>query len=241
MLRKAFYLFMIVFFIVASVATYLVVTTLNRADRSVVQPIGDFVRELVVPATPVILPDPALIVNQINDVARLETAIVDLEKIITAERGNTEFLFGVLGETLIFVAKGRVVAGVDFSEMEVSDIQVVDPDTVMVNLPPARIFDDLPVLDNENSYVADRDTGLLTRADVNLETDVRRAAEAALLEEALATGVIERADMNAQIFLRELLNGLGFSEVIFTDGPPPVPEPFEQEVPKGQVLATPTP
>lgn len=241
MLRKLFYGFLILFFILASVAVYFLIVTVNRADESVVQPLGDFVQELVVPATPVIMPDPALIVNQINDVARLETAVVDLEKVITAERGNTDFLFGALGETLIFVAKGRVVAGVDFSEMEENDIQMVNPNTVMVHLPPARIFDDLPVLDTEESYVADRDTGLLTRADVELETEVRQAAEDVLLEEAIASGVIERADANAETFIRELLNGLGFEQVVFTDAPPPEPSPFVQEVPKGQELATPTP
>ena len=240
MLRKLFYGFLIIFLVLASLATYLFIRTINATDDAIIEPIGDLVRQLVVPATPVILPDPSIIVNQINDVARLETAIVDMEKVITAER-NSDVLWGALGETLIFVANGRVVAGVDFAEMGPQDLAVIDPNTVMVHLPEAKIFDDLPVLDNEKSYVADRDTGLLTRADPELETEVRQVAEATIREEAVATGVIDQADQNAKLFMEEFLGGLGFENVIFTDAPPPEPPPFEQEVPKGQLLATPTP
>lgn len=240
MLRKFVYVFLILFFIVGSIAAYAVVRGVNRTDQAIVQPIGDLVRQLAVPATPVILPNPSLIVNQINDLARLETASVEVEKVITAER-NSEALWGALGETLIFVANGTVVAGVDFAEMQPGDVQVVDPDTVMVYLPEARIFEDLPVLNNEASYVADRDTGLLTRADPELETEVRRVAEATIREEASGTGVVDRANENARAFVRQMLNDLGFEYVIFTEGPPPVPTPYVQPVPKGQVLTTPTP
>ncbi len=239
MLRKIAYLMLILFFVLASLAAYAVISTANRADTAL-QPVGDLVRQLVIPATPVILPDPVLIVNQINDLARLETASVEMEKIITAER-NQEMLWGLLGESLIFVAHGKVVAGVDFSQMQPADIQVVDPDTVMVHLPEAEIFDDLPVLDNEKSYVADRDTGLFASADPQLETEVRRVAEQTIREEALATGILERADANAKEFVRNFLQELGFEEVIFTEDTPPVPEPYVQEVPKGYVIVTPTP
>jgi len=240
MLRKLFYGFLIIFLILGSIATYTVIRTLNATDNAIVQPIGDLVRQLVVPATPVILPDPTLIVNQINDVARLETATVELEKVITAER-NSDVLWGALGETLLFVAHGKVVAGIDFAEMGPDDLAVMGPTTVIVHLPDVKIFDDLPVLDNEKSYVADRDTGLLTRADPELETEVRQVAEQTIREEAVASGVLERADENARLFMEQFLTGLGFETVTFTDTPPPEPPPFEQEVPKGQVVATPTP
>jgi len=240
MLRKIVYLFLIIFFVMAAIVAYSVVSTVNRAQTGVMAPVGDLVRQLVIPATPVILPSATTIVQQINDLARLETASVEMEKVITAER-NSDVLWGALGETLIFVANGKMVAGIDFAEMEVEDLQVVDPDTVWVHLPPARVFDDLPVIDNERSYVADRDTGLLTRADPQLESEVRRVAEQTLREEALSSGVVERANENAQAFMRNFLVELGFENVEFYEDTPPVPPPFEQEVPKGHTIATPTP
>jgi len=139
------------------------------------------------------------------------------------------------------VANGKVVAGVDLSQMEPDDIQVVDPDTVMIHLPEAEIFTDLPILDNDQSYVADRDTGLFASADPQLETQVRQAAEDALLEEAYATSLLDRANVNAQQFMLTFMQGVGFTEVIFMAEKPPVPEPYIQEAPKGYVILTPTP
>ena len=137
---------------------------------------------------------------------------------------------------MVFVAYGKVVAGVDFSEMSVDDLQVVDAKTVRVHLPEAVLFDDLPALDNERSFVADRDTGLLTRADPKLETEVRRVAEGTIKEVALQSGVVDRADFNAQNYMLNFLQGLGFDNVEFYDVTPPTPPPFEQEVPKGFVV-----
>lgn len=239
MLRKLAYLFLIIFFVIGAIAAYTFVATVNKVG-TVGQPIGEFMQQLIIPATPVILPSSTTIVHQINDLARLETASVDLEKIVTAERNN-DYLWGAMGETMIFVANGKVVAGIDLANMTPADIQVVDPTTVMVHIPPAILFDDLPALNNEQSYVADRDTGLLTRADPQLETEVRRLAESVLIEEAMNSGVLEKANFNAQQFMLTFMQGLGFETVIFTDSTPPTAEPYVQEIPKGYVLATPTP
>ncbi len=243
MLRKMMYLFMIIFFIVGALAAFMVITAVravNQGVQGVAEPVGNLVNQLLIPATPAILPSSTTIVREINDLARLETASVEMEKIVTAERNN-DFLWGAMGESLIFVAYGKVVAGVDLARMEPEDIVVVDPVTVMVHLPEVELFDDLPALDSERSYVADRDTGLLTRADPELETEVRRVAEQRLKEEALASGVLETAEYNAQQYMRNFLEGLGFENVIFTDETPPVPEPYVQQIPKGYILLTPTP
>lgn len=241
MLRKLMYLFLIIFFLLASFAAYTAIVAVNKADNLIAQPLGNLVKELIVPATPVILPSSSTIVNQINDLTRLETASVELEKVVTAESGNNNFLWGMMGETMIFIAHGKVIAGVDFSEMNKEDMQVVDPDTVMLRLPPAKIFDDLPALDNDKSYVADRDTGFLVSADPQLESQVRQEAESVLREEAYATGLLDLANYNAQQYMLNFLQGLGFEQVIFTDDVPPTPVPYEQEVPKGYVLVTVTP
>ena len=241
MLRKLMYLFFIIFFIVATVAAYTLFATVNKLDNQVAEPIGDLVKQLIVPSTPVVLPSNTTIVHEINNLARLETASVEMEKIVTAERGDSDVLWGILGESMIFVAHGKVVAGVDLAQMQPEDIQVVDPVTVMVHLPEAGIFTDLPVLDNAKSYVADRDSGFLAGSDPQLETEVRQVAEARLREEAIASGVIETANVNAQQYMISFLQGLGFEEIIFTEDIPPTPVPFVQEVPKGYVLVTPTP
>lgn len=232
---------LIVFLAMGSFAAYTVIAGANKVDQAVVQPIGDLVRSLVVPATPVYIPSPTTIVTQINNLSRLETASIELEKVITAER-NQEALWGLLGESMVFVAHGKVIAGVDFAEMTVDDIQVYGPDTVLIHLPLAKTFDDLPALNTETSYVAHRGTGLLTRADASLETEVRKLAEVTIREEAKERGLVNLANQNAQNYMRDFLMSLGFTNVTFTDSTPPPPAvPFTQEIPKGYILVTPTP
>jgi len=245
LLGLAALLFVALAFLAVTVAQ-LVRTVNNTAEgaAAAVDPITDRVRQLFVPATPVILPDPATIVRQINDLARLETASYEMEKIVTAESEQDGLLGLLLGESMIFVAYGKVYAGVDFSRMTPADMVVVDPQTVRVHLPEAEIFTDIPVLDNERSYVADRDTGLLTNADPALETQVRQAAESAIREAATSSDILGRANTNAQTYMRNLLGGLGFTNIEFTDTTPPPAAPYQQDVPKGYYLlptATPAP
>lgn len=231
-LRSVAYISVIAFMGVLSFIAIMFFIGVNRTNEQVVEPISNLVRQLSLPVTPVILPNPATIIREINDLARLETASFEFEKVMTAET-RQDVLWGALGESMVFVAHGKVYAGVDFSDMAVDDVQVYDPVTVYVHLPPAEIFEDIPILDNEKSFVADRDTGILTRPDPQLEREVRLAAEEAIAEAARDSEILDRANENAQEFMTNFLQGLGFENIVFTeDSPKPAP-PFEQEVPKG--------
>ena len=64
----------------AAFATVALALTTNKA-ADVAQPVSDLVARLTAPATPVILPDPITIVQELNAVARLETAEYVAEKI----------------------------------------------------------------------------------------------------------------------------------------------------------------
>jgi hypothetical protein len=237
-MKKLAYALLIIFLVALTAAVFMLITTL-RGVQSITSPVGDLFRDLVVEATPVILPNPVLVVQEINSLARLETSSYSVQDVLQIER-NQDLLFGAFGETLLFVAYGEVIAGVDLSQMEPEDLQVVSPTTVIVHLPEAEIF--FSRLDNEKSYVADRDVGIFTNADPQLETLIRQEAEAQMLEAALGEGILETADEEAKAFMRSFLQGLGFEEVIFTDSTPPPVTPFVQEIPKGFVgTATPGP
>ena len=236
-MRKLAYFVVIIFFAVAAFTLFTVAMTVRNTSR-IAAPVGEMVRDLVVPATAVVLPDPVVLVREVRDLARLETASVSLEKVIRAERDN-ERLWGIFGEEMLFVAHGEVIAGVDLAKMQEDDIQVVDPDTVMIHVPEAEIFN--VVLDNEKSYVADRDKGFLASLDPQLETEVRRTAQRELLAAAEEAQILQRADANAEAYLRSFLQELGFENVIFTPATPPRAAPFEQEIPKGYELTTPVP
>ena len=82
-----------------------------------------------------------------------------------------------------------------------------------VKLPPTEVF--IAALDNEKSYVYNRDTGLLTKPDVNLETLVRQRAEEEILKAALEDGILDQAQTNAQAYLLKFFAALGFPNTIF--------------------------
>lgn len=235
-MKKLAYVLLVIFLVVATAAVFMLVVTL-RGVQSVTAPVGDLFRDLAVEATPVILPNPVVVVQEINSLARLETTSYAFQDVLQIER-NQDLLFGAFGETLLFVAYGEVIAGVDLSQMQPTDLQVVSPTTVMVHLPDAEIF--VTDLDNERSYVANRDIGIFTDADPQLETLIRQEADSRMLEAALENGILDRANGEAEAFIRSFLLGLGFEEVIFTDSTPPPAPTYVQEIPKGFV-GTPTP
>ncbi len=161
--------------------------------------------------TPTILPDPVTIIHEVRGLARLETIKFSLEKIITAETRQGVFEF-LVGDRLIFVAHGEVIAGVDLEKLAPEDLEVRNG-VLYVTLPEAEIF--VATLDNEQSYVYDREKGILTKGEVDLETEARRAAEREIEESALEDGILELAAQNAESFLDRLFRDLGFPEVIF--------------------------
>jgi len=198
---------------------FLISDNLRRVMQQTLQPVQDSAGAVstrmfeVLNPTPTILPDPVTIIHDIRSLARLETVQYSIEKVITAEVGQG--LFGVLfGDRLLFVAHGTVIAGVDLGKLTPEDLRV-ENNVLFVRLPPAEVF--IATIDNEKSYVYDRETGLFTKGNINLETEARQAAERAIAESALEDGILETAKTNAQAFLSLLLRDLGYPAVIFEE------------------------
>jgi hypothetical protein len=181
------------------------------------QPISDASSRLgtqvssILNPTPTILPDPVTIINEIRPIARLETIQYTLEKVIIAEEGQ-ELIAGLFGDRLLLVAHGTVIAGVDLSKLSAENLEFRDG-LLSIKLPDAEIFS--ASLDNDKTYVYDRDTGLFRKADRDLETLARQVAEAEILKAAIDDGILKQAAINAQVFLERLLEDLGYSQVIF--------------------------
>jgi hypothetical protein len=212
--------------VIFAVAAFLVFSavqqSLEQAQRAV-QPVADLSNNLgtqvaqVLNPTPTVIVDPVTIVRQVRSLARLETIQYTVEKVITAETGQGAF--GILfGDRLLFVAHGVVIAGVDLSLLGPDDLRVED-NVLYVQLPEPEIF--VATLDNERSYVYDREQGALTRGDVNLETTARRVAEQEIRDSALEDGILDQARQNAENYLYRLLLEIGdYDEVIFVQSTP---------------------
>jgi hypothetical protein len=90
-------------------------------------------------------------------------------------------------------------------------------------MPPAEIL--VVTLNNQKSYIFDRDTGLVGMNPA-LETSARLAAEEEILNAALEDGILEMAQQNAEVYVLKLLLALGFREVNFTEVSAPTPTPL---------------
>lgn len=184
-----------------------------RPVNAIAQNISSQVAQVLNP-TPTILPDPVSVVYQVRSLARLETIEFSVEKVITAET-NQGALQALFGDRLLLVAHGKVIAGVDLAKLTPEDMWL-ENGVLYVRLPAAEIF--IATLNNEKSYVYDRQTGLLTRQNITLETEARRVAEAEIHKAALEGDILITAQQNAENYLERLLHNLGFREVIFMKG-----------------------
>jgi len=161
--------------------------------------------------TPTVIPDPVTYITEIRSLARLETIQYSVEKVITAELGQGAFGF-LFGDKLLFVAHGTVIAGIDMSKLSAQDLRL-ENGVLVVKLPAAEVF--VATLDNDKSYVYDRQTGALTKGDQNLETTARQAAENEIRKAAEADGILKLAQDNAESYLTRFFAALGYPNTIF--------------------------
>ena len=212
-----------VLLIVAMGALGVVLAVRESTDRAqeALQPVSDMTSNLgtqvasALNPTPTIIPDPITVIYQVRTLARLETIQYSIEKVITAETGQGVFA-PLFGDRLLFVAHGEVIAGIDLQKLGPQDMWV-EGGVLYVRLPEPEIF--IATLNNDKSYVYDRDTGLLTHGDINLETSARQAAEDAIEQAAIEDGILEQARLNGEIYMERLLDTLGFEDVIFVQAP----------------------
>lgn len=209
-----------VLLIILIVLGVVLVTTVQNTLSQQLQPVKEMSGKLstqvaqVLNPTATILPDPVTIIHEIRTLARLETIKFSVEKIITAETRQGAFEW-LVGDRLIFVAHGEVIAGIDLNKLQPEDLEVKEG-VLYVTLPEPEVF--VTVLDNEQSYVYDRETGLFSSGEVDLETEARRAAEREIREAALKDDILSLAGQNGEYFLDRLFRDLGFPEVIFRSG-----------------------
>lgn len=152
----------------------------------------------------------AAVVERIRKLNRLETVVYSIDKIVEGQRENSVIPHFMIGDKLLLIAHGEVIAGIDLSQLQPSDVSV-NGDHVSIKLPAPMVLSTR--LDNARTKVYSRDTGVFVTADPNLESEVRKAAEDQIGQAAVADGILDKAKVNAQASLTAALYGLGFKAV----------------------------
>lgn len=108
----------------------------------------------------------------------------------------------------------KIGAGIDFEQFYTESFEVdIESGTVFVEMPRAQIT--YVAIDNAQTQVIDRDTGLFTKGDPKLESDARQVAEQVLRDAAIEAGILDRAQKNARTIIEGLLLELGYTRVVF--------------------------
>ncbi|MGA2982582.1 MAG: DUF4230 domain-containing protein [Terriglobia bacterium] len=127
--------------------------------------------------------DQPTVVRQIQQLQRLETVSYTMDKIISGGTDNPYLPKLLVGDRLLLLVHGEVIAGVNLAKVQPGDVAVRGRD-ISIRLPPAEVFSTR--VDNAQTRVYSRDTGLFSSAD---------------------------PDQNARNTVSSMLQGLGFNQV----------------------------
>lgn len=160
-----------------------------------------------------------VVLKSIENLRRFQAASGHYEVIVDLEK-DTKFVPAIVrGERVLFVAVGNVDAGVDFTNLGKNAVDVSNGRrTVVLELPHAELFS--ARIDPEQSYVYNRDRGLIDRVasifqdNPTSEHELYRAGEAKLRAAAEESpSLLARAELNTRRMLTGLLEALGFTNV----------------------------
>jgi hypothetical protein len=152
-----------------------------------------------------------VVLQQIQQLNRLETCRYNGEVVVRGEKKGLLPTW-LSGDRVLLVGRGEVVAGLDLSTLRAQDVQVRGR-ALTVHLPATQILHTR--LDNRQSVVHERTSGLLSGPDRELDGQVRAEAEEKIRAAALQSGILRTAETNARETLSRQLRQFGFQEVRF--------------------------
>lgn len=154
--------------------------------------------------------DSPAIVREIQGLSELVSVKYTVQKVVGLEEKKTP----VGSEKLLLIVQAEVLAGVDLSEVTPAGIKILPGDNIKLALPPARIFH--IVIDDKETKVWDRQITWWTpwvSPNPDLERQARLAASASVKQGALDMGILDQAQRNAEMVVRNLLQMLGAKSV----------------------------
>ncbi|MDQ3018326.1 MAG: DUF4230 domain-containing protein [bacterium] len=152
----------------------------------------------------------AAVIRQVQSLNRLETASYSVDKIIEAGTGYNKIKEFLVGDRILLVAHGEVIAGFDLTELTDKSFSG-SGEKIKISLPAPKIL--VTRIDNSKTRVFDRDQGVLTKGDLNLEAEARQQAESAIQTAACEGGILDQATKNAREQLTIIFKSAGFTDV----------------------------
>jgi hypothetical protein len=145
----------------------------------------------------------AAVVRQVQTLSQLVTVKYVMEKVVVYE--DVKWFPGGDNRVLM-IAHGIVKAGVDFQKLKPEDLELHDK-KVKIRLPKAQITD--CYLDERQTQIVERTTGLLRSFDKDLEQTARLIAVDDVRRGARNAGILKDADERARAQVEKLFQQMG--------------------------------
>ncbi|WP_339340436.1 DUF4230 domain-containing protein [uncultured Psychrobacter sp.] len=174
------------------------------------------------------------VVTQIQQLNRLQTVAFSVDTIITSEREGSWAKLWQDEQKALFIAKGRVQAGIDLSALTPEMVQVVQPTNeqleaadnsttpssimpkINITIPPSEVFavylDDIEIYDWQTGAFG------MMQVDPAILTQAQSMAKKEVLERACRGDVMTMALSNAQTQLQQLFAMTGAVVTVTTQG-----------------------
>lgn len=176
------------------------------------------------------------VVTQIQNLNRLETVAFSVDTVITSQRSGSWMKLWQDEQKALFIARGRVEAGIDLSALTPEMVQVIQPTESEVNdaensdvnapvsimpkinitLPPSEIFsvylDDIEIYDWQTGAFG------MMQVDPKILQQAQSMAKEEVLERACRGDVMTMALENAQVQLQQLFALTGAVVTVTTQG-----------------------
>lgn len=169
------------------------------------------------------------VVSQIQQLSRLQTVAYSVDTVITSEKQGNWYALWQDKQKGLFIAHGRVNAGVDLEKLtpEMIELTPIVPETdaqtnttndsnqvtsldnanIHITLPPAQIFD--AYLDDIEMY--DWQTGVfgMLQADPDILREAQAVGKNQVLRQACQGGILKLATDNAKVQVEKLFEMTG--------------------------------
>lgn len=146
------------------------------------------------------------IVTQVKQLHELATVRYSVQRVVAMREPKVP----VGEESLLLMVEGRATAGVDLAGLNRDRVQFLNSETVVIDLPPAKLFD--VSLDEKQTRVWDRQVTWWTPwvpFNPDLEHQARLKAIDDVRAAAVKMGILKQAQHNAETAIHDVMDLVG--------------------------------
>jgi hypothetical protein len=146
--------------------------------------------------------DSEFYLESIQALAELTTVRQNFSGVVTSEVEMPDWMQFLFGQRQVLVVGGDIEAGINLGAIRSTDVFVYE-NSIAIQLPAPTLQS--CALNEQQTYIADIDTGLFAEPAGNIDPDARRYAIAQFRDGALEAGILQQAQEEAHAVISQFL------------------------------------